>query len=281
MNASRGFLARTALFAATAVAALTAATAAQAARTGGDGRDDLLQGDAYGHRVSAAPGVCAYQAVDISASGQVLSPIAASGSVTALDDGAAELDLSQPFAFYGANWQRIAVSTNGYLAFIAEPGQEDGGDFNNDPYVPSLPDNARAAAARVLAYHDELDGEGAGATVRSAYFASCPRPSGLGDEACSVVQWKNWSRSGSSGTLDVTVILYHSSAAIALQYAALDASAGSSACIGIQSDGAVDGLNWSCNGSRTLAAASAVCLFDPAHLPQDVGDRLFANGFEP
>ncbi|MBN8742254.1 MAG: hypothetical protein BGP24_04925 [Lysobacterales bacterium 69-70] len=279
MNASRGFLARAALLAVTAAAAML--TAAQAARTGGNGRDDLLQGDAYGHRVSAAPDVCAYQAIDISASGQALAPIAASGTVTALDDGAAELDLSQPFAFYGESWQRIAVSTNGYLAFTADPGQEDGGDFNNDPYVPSLPDNARAAAARVLAYHDELDGEGAGATLRSAYFASCPRPSGLGDEACSVVQWKNWSRSGSSGALDVALILYHSSAAIALQYAALDASAGSSACIGIQADGAVDGLNWSCNGARPLVAASAICLFDPAHLPPDFSDRLFANGFEP
>ncbi|WP_257385887.1 hypothetical protein [Tahibacter caeni] len=261
-----------------APAALLAATAAQA---GGGGRDDLLQGDAYGHRVSAAAGVCAYQAIDISTSGQVLSPIAANGSVTALDDGAAELDLAEPFAFYGASWQRIAVSTNGYVAFIAEPGQDDGGDFNNDPYLPSLPDNARAAAARVLAYHDELDGEGAGATLRSAYFSSCPRPSGLGDEACSVVQWKNWSRSGSSGALDVVLIIYHASSAIALQYAALDASAGSSACIGIQADGAVDGLSWSCNGGRALAAASAVCLFDPAHLPPDGNDRLFANGFEP
>ena len=280
MKSSRGFLAPATRLALTATAAMALVSAAQAARTGNAGRDDLLQGDAYGHRVSAAASICAYQAVDISTSGQVLSPIAASGSVTALDDGAAELDLAQPFAFYGASWQRIAVSTNGYVAFIAEPGQEDGGDFNNDPYVPSLPDNARAAAARVLAYHDELNGEGAGSTLRSAYFASCPRPSGLGDEACSVVQWKNWSRSASSGTLDVVLILYHASAAIALQYAALDTSAGNSACIGIQSDGATDGLNWSCNGGRALTAGSAICLFDPAHLPPDGNDRLFADGFE-
>lgn len=251
------------------------------ANAGNTGRDDVLQGDAYGHRVSADAALCPYVALDISASGQALNPVAANGSVASLDDGVAEVELAQTFAFYGADWQRIAVSTNGYVAFLAEPGLEDGGDFNNDPYVPSLPDNARAAAARVLAYHDELSGEDAGATLRSAHFASCPRASLFGDEACSVIQWKNWTRVGSSGSLDVTAVLYHTSAAIALQYAALDATAGSSACVGVQSDGAGDGLNWSCNGARLLQAGKAVCIFDPAHLPPGGNDLLFADGFEP
>ncbi|HSX62543.1 MAG TPA: hypothetical protein VLF18_20345 [Tahibacter sp.] len=247
----------------------------------GTGRNDVLQGDAYGHRISADASLCPYAVLDLSAGGQTLNPIAANGSVAALDDGAAEFELAQPFAFYGATWQRMAVSTNGYIAFLAETGLEDGGDFNNDPYVPSLPDNARAAGARVLAYHDELSGEDAGATLRTAHFASCPRASVFGDEACSVVEWKNWTRIGSSGTLDAALVLYHTSGAIALQYAALDASAGSSACVGIQSDGATDGLNWSCNGARPLVAGSAVCLFDPSHLPPGGSDLLFADGFEP
>lgn len=250
------------------------------ATAGGTGRNDVLHGDAYGHRVSADAALCPYVALDISASGQALNPVAANGSVAALDDGAAEVELAQPFAFYGTDWQRIAVSTNGYVAFLAEPGLEDGGDFNNDPYVPSLPDNARAAAARVLAYHDELSGEDAGATLRSAHFASCPRASLFGDEACSVIQWKNWTRVGSSGAVDMAVILYHTSAAIALQYTALDATAGGSACVGAQSDGARDGVNWSCNGARALTAGEAVCLFDPAHLPPGSNDTLFADGFE-
>lgn len=251
------------------------------AHAGGSGRNDVLQGDAYGHRVSAEPALCPYAALDISASGQALSPIAANGSVAALDDGAAEIDLAQPFPFYGTTWQRVAVSTNGYVAFIAEPGIEDGGDFNNDPYVPSLPDNARAAAARILAYHDELSGEDAGATLRAAHFASCPRASLFGDEACSVFQWKNWTRIGSSGALDATLVLYHTSAAVALQYTTLDASAGSSACVGMQADGATDGLNWSCNGARALSSGSAVCIFDPSYLPPGGSDTLFADGFEP
>ena len=247
---------------------------------GGTSRNDVLQGDAYGHRVSNDTGLCPYSAIDISTNGQALSPVAANGSVTALDDGAAEVELALPFAFYGTDWQRIAVSTNGYIAFLSETGLEDGGDFNTDPYIPSLPDNARAAAARVLAYHDELSGEDAGATLRSAHFASCPRASLFGDEACSVIQWKNWTRIGSSGALDVALVLYHTSGAIALQYAALDASAGSSACIGAQADGAADGLNWSCNGARALSAGSTICIFDPAHLPPGGNDLLFADGFE-
>lgn len=263
-----------------AFAALAPLLAAQAVVAGSSGRNDVLQGDAYGHRISADAALCPYVALDISTTGQALAPIAANGSVTALDDGAAEFDLAQPFMFYGTSAQRVAVSTNGYLAFIAETGLEDGGDFNNDPYVPSLPDNARAAAARVLAYQDELHGENAGATLRSAHFASCPRPSALGDEACSVVHWKNWTRTGSSGALDVMLILYHTSAAITLQYAALDASAGGSACIGVQADGAADGVSWSCDGARPLAAGSAVCIFDPAHLPPGGNDSVFANGFE-
>ncbi|MBL8301052.1 MAG: hypothetical protein JNN30_22140 [Rhodanobacteraceae bacterium] len=250
------------------------------AHSGTTNRDDVLQGDAYGHRVSADATLCPYAALDISANGQALNPVASNANVTALDDGAAEVDLALPFSFYGTVWTRIAVSTNGYIAFLAEPGLEDGGDFNNDAYVPSLPDNPRAAAARVLAYQDELNGEGAGATLRSAHFASCPRASLFGDEACSVVQWKNWTRVGSSGALDVALILYHTSRAIVLQYTALDASAGSSACIGIQSDGATDGLNWSCNGMRPLSAGSAVCIFDPSRLPPGSNDLIFANRFE-
>lgn len=271
---------RFAPFVAPLVALLVVLFVPALAYAGGAARNDVLQGDAYGHRVSADPALCPFSSLDISTGGQALSPIAANGNVTALDDGAAEIELAAPFTFYGTDWQRIAVSTNGYVAFLAETGLEDGGDFNNDPYVPSLPDNARAAAARVLAYHDELSGEDAGATLRSAYFANCPRASLFGDEACSVIQWKNWTRIGSGGALDVVAVLYHTSGAIALQYAALDASNGSSACIGIQADGATDGLNWSCNGARALTSGSAVCLFDPAHLPPSGNDLLFADGFE-
>ncbi|TDR45923.1 hypothetical protein DFR29_104359 [Tahibacter aquaticus] len=242
-------------------------------------RSDVLQGDAYGHRISADPALCAYEPIDMSAAAS-LAPIAAGGSASALDDGAAVVDLPQAFPFYGTAPTRLSVSTNGYIAFVNAADEEDGGDYNNDPYVPSLPDNARAGSARLYVYHDELNGEGGGASLRSAYFAHCPRTSLIPDEACSVIAWKGWSRGGSSGSLDVTAVLYHGSGNIALQYASLDASAGNSACIGAQSDGAIDGVSWSCNGGRSLAAATAVCIFDPAYAPPVVEDALFADGFD-
>ena len=65
-----------------------------------------------------------------------------------------------------------------------------------------------------------------------------------------------------------------------MQYTALDATAGSSACAGLQSDGAADGGAWSCNGTRALETGTALCLFDPAHLPSTSNDGLFADGFE-
>lgn len=256
-----------------AAAALLLANAAHADRF------DIVQGDAYGHRISADPALCAFEPIDMSAA-TTLAPVAAGPSVAALDDGAAVVELVQPFPFYGAAPGRIAVSTNGYIAFLGADDDEDGGDFANDPYIPNLPDNARAASARVLAYHDELNGEGAGAALRSAYFASCPRVSLIPGEACSVVEWSGWSRAGSSGSLTVSAVLYHTSGNIALQYAALDASAGDSACIGAQAEGAVDGVSWSCNGGRSLAAGSAVCIYHPDYAPPVIVDALFADGFD-
>lgn len=256
-----------------AAAALLLAASAQGSRY------DIVQGDAYGHRLSADPALCAYEPVDMSAA-TTLAPVAAGAAAGALDDGAAVVELAQPFPFYAATKNRVAVSTNGYLAFVSAEEEEDGGDFGNDPYIPNLPDNARAASARVFAYHDELNGEGAGAALRSAYFAACPRTSLIPGEACSVIEWSNWSRAGSSGSLTFSAVIYHTSGNIALQYATLDASAGSSACIGVQADGAVDGASWSCDGGRSLAAASAVCIYHPDYAPPIIVDALFADGFD-
>lgn len=250
-----------------------------AAAAHGSGRADIVQGDAYGHRLSADPALCAYEPISM-AGATTLAPLAAGPGVAALDDGAAVVELAQPFPFYGATPGRIAVSTNGYIAFPGTDEEDDGGDFGNDPYIPNLPDNAHAASARIFAYHDELHGEGAGAALRSAYFASCPRTSLIPGEACSVIEWSNWSRAGSSGSLSFSAVLYHTSGNVALQYAALDASAGGSACIGAQSDGAVDGASWSCDGGRSLAAGSAVCFFHPDYSPPVIVDALFADGFQ-
>jgi hypothetical protein len=252
---------------------------AAAVATAGTIRSGYSQADGYGHLVSGAAADCPYTAVDISATGTVLTLTAADGSVTALDDGAAVIALAAPFEFYGQAINSIVASTNAYLAIADSLGVENGGDFSNDPYLPAVPENTPAAFGRIDVYHDELTGEPSG-QMTTQYFATCPRASeAIGTEACSVVQWKNFAKIGNAGTLDVQAILYHASSEIVLQHTAVDASAGNSACVGIQDPLAADGGAWSCNGTHPIIAGSAVCFIDPAHPPVAL-DRLFANGFE-
>lgn len=261
--------------------ALALAVLAPACLAGGNPRADLTQLDGYGHFGSADPALCAYQPVAMD-SATPLSLGAASPSATALDDGAAQFTLAEPLRFFGIDYSSLVVSSNGYVAFAADTSEENGGDFSNDIYLPAVPDNAAFATARIFAYHDELSGEGAGASLVQQHFSNCPRPSGLAaDEACSVVRWHNWNRLGDNQPISVQLVLYHASYAIAVQYETLDAGAGASACVGLQSQDAADGGAWSCNGARILSAGSSVCFFDPAHLPgSGVDDTLFADGFE-
>lgn len=260
--------------------ALALAALAPACLAGTNPRAALTQLDGYGHFGSADPALCAYLPIDLDGA-TPLGLSAASPAVGALDDGAAQFTLAGPLRFYGSDYTSLVVSSNGYVAFAADTAEENGGDFSNDAYLPAVPDNAAFATARIFAYHDELSGEGAGAALRQQHFTACPRPSGLvADEACTVVHWHDWSRLGESQLIDVQLVLYHASHAVAVQYGALDAGAGASACVGLQSHNAEDGGAWSCNGARPLGAGSAVCFFDPAHLPGGVADALFADGFE-
>ncbi|MEO8671330.1 MAG: hypothetical protein ABI411_08445 [Tahibacter sp.] len=244
-------------------------------------RDRLTQLDGYGYFASSDASVCAYNPVDIETAGTSLSPTASTNGVAALDDGAAAVALTQPFRFYATAYSSVVVSTNGYVAFAATLAEENGGDFSNDPYLPAVPDNSPSSSARIYAYHDELSGEAAGASLKHAYFAQCPRPSGIvPNEACSVLRWKDWTRLGENQPIDVELVLYHASDSISVQYISIDASAGGSACTGVQSANAADGGAWSCNGTRAISAGSAICFFDPAHLPATVQDHVFSDGFE-
>lgn len=252
---------------------------AEAAVAGTGSREALTQLDGYGHFGSGDAALCAYAPVTTEAAG-VLSLTAASPAAPALDDGAAAFALQQPFAFFGTDYDTLVVSSNGYVAFAATTADEDGGDFSNDLYLPAVPDNAAFSTPRIYAYHDELSGEGSGAQLSQQYFAACPRASGVIDgEACSVVRWKNWNRLGDNQPIAFELVLYHASAAIALQYTTVDAMAGASACVGLQGADAADGGAWSCNGTRIIAAGSAICLFDPAHLP-NANDAIFADDFD-
>jgi hypothetical protein len=239
--------------------------------------------DGYGYQhYQSASAQCGYQYVDASG-GSLLSLIPASAMVPAGDDGAALLNLAAPFELYGVSGNALVASSNGYLAASNDLAHEDGGDFSADCPLPAIADNAAATQSRIYVYHADLDSAPNTGSMFSQYFASCPRTSESGiDEACTVVQWQNWALRGQSGTLDMEAVLYHATYEIALQYQALDASSGSTATIGTQSENAMSGNALGCAGSRSLTPATALCIFDPRFPPgsQGIADRIFSNGFE-
>jgi hypothetical protein len=234
--------------------------------------------DQYGYQVQVGDSAqCGYSYVDASG-GDLLVLSAAPGSIPASDDGAARVPLALPFELYGVALDTLVASSNGYLAAADALATEDGADFSADCPLPAIADNAVAAQARIYAYHADLDAAPNGA-LHTQHFSTCPRASDTGiAEACTVVQWQDWSLRGQGGVLNMQAVLYHSSFEIALQYQTLDASLGATATLGLQGPDAVSGVAAGCAGSRPLAPAMSVCLFDPRFPPQS--DTLFANGFD-
>ena len=77
-------------------------------------------------------------------------------------------------------------------------------------------------------------------------------------------------------------ILYHTSFEVSLQYHDVDGSQGGSASVALQDPAAGSAAVYACDGSRPVAAAQAVCFFDP-RFPAGSGgvnDPIFADGFE-
>jgi len=192
---------------------------------------------------------CSYSYVDATG-GTALSLLADSGAASAADDGAAAVTLGAPFELYGVSANSVVVSSNGYLAAPADASSEDGGDFSQDCPLPAIADNAVATQARIYVYHADLDGTPNAGTLYENYFASCPRASESGaSEACTVVQWQNWALRGQNGALNMEAVLYHTSFEIVLQYKTLDASIGTTATIGTQSNNATSGNAYACGGT--------------------------------
>jgi uncharacterized repeat protein (TIGR01451 family) len=220
-----------------------------------------VAGDDYGHLViDSADADCSYQFVDIEGSGAPLS-WTASGADPAADDGGAALTLTQPFEFYGVTVSELVVSTNGYLAFGAAIGTEDGGDFSNDAQLPAIPDNDLGVAARAMVYHDDLSGFMSGGTASWQYFAACPRDSdALGPEECTVVQWSDWSIAAAGSTFDMQALLYHESFEIVFQVKPAAATL-DQGTIGVQDSTAQSAAQY--RPSAALSSDIAICVFDP------------------
>jgi hypothetical protein len=241
--------------------------------------------DSFGYQAVDSSGAqCSYSYVDASG-GDILNLTAASNAAnapTANDDGGAVVSLSAPFQLYGVSQNSLVASSNGYLAAATDLTQEDGGDFSQDCPLPAIADNVVATQARIYAYHADLDGTPNNGTMYTQFYASCPRASDSGNaEACTVVQWQNWAMRGQTGTLNMEAVLYHTTFEIALQYQTLDASLGSTATIGTQSNNATSGNAYACGGAShntdrifangfdvvSRVPAMAVCFFDPRYLP--------------
>jgi len=241
-------------------------------------RDALLPADAYGYALRRSPDpLCPSAWIDLHA-GTPLG-LTAAGDADADDDGGVVVALPLPFEFYGQPQSTLVVSSNGYLAFAEDLQTEDGGHWRSDCPLPAIADNRRASMARVHALLADLE-RGPAGDLRWAHFAECPRVSAHGADACSVVQWRDWKRIGTNGTVDMQVVLHHAHREIAVLYGALDADATQAATFGIQNAGASSAALAGCGTSAPPPAFSAVCYFDglPPETPADV---IFADSFDP
>lgn len=235
--------------------------------------------DAYGYTVfDTSTNRCVSAPVDIKASGTPLDLVAAESSGNADDEGAAVLPLTAPFEYYGTAVEAVTASSNGYLALGGAVDAENGGDFSNDCPLPAVPDNASPASGRIYALHDDLAGAG---ELYTEYFDNCPRPSGTSvDGACTVIQWTQWQTLGAAERFTFQVLLYHTSAAIAVQYLDVPAAALAGATLGLQNETSTSGTPISCNSAQTLSPVRGFCAYDPRFPSLVVLDTVFADGFQ-
>jgi len=234
--------------------------------------------DSFGYVVynQTQPG-CTYSFVDIRATGTPVAFTAPHRDLVldppASDDGGAVITIGGPFRFYGTSVSQLVMSTNGFLATAGSLDNDDGRDFSNDAPLPAVPGHTTSVsgqqifgvAGRLMPYHDDL-AAGAAGSAQQQYFPVCPRDSGtVAGEPCTVLQWSDWGFArGLPGTFSFQALLYHSSNAIAFQFAPGDPSGGGSATVGIQDSEARVGLEYEANQAGAVPGGTAVCLYEPA-----------------
>lgn len=232
---------------------------------------DAGENHRYAATRSGTSPACGYDYIELGAAARTLTLKPRPGAEP--DDGAASLKLMRPFTLFGVEHGALVVSANGYLAAAASLDAEDGSDFGNDCPLPHVADNAVATQDRIYVYHDDLrPRRDSGGQVRVAFFHDCPRaPAGDRREACTVVEWNGFERSGpllSTQPLRAQAVLYHDSGQIVMQYASVDDSRGSSATIGLQGRGGLVASTSTCNEPESVRARQAVCFASPrAALP--------------
>lgn len=227
----------------------------------------LATADSFGYtRADNTSSQCRFQAVDMSAR-PFLTPVAASDTVGAFDDGAvSNLSLGpNPFDYYGQSFSQLQMSTNGYLSTSQNDG---GGSFANSCGIYSTgPDNGI-----LQALHDDLVVQPGGG-LRHAYFSTCPRVPDVGSttQGCTVFEWRNMGQYTDSDTAPVgnaviQAILYDQSYEIVYQYLTGLNDSGSSATIGIQDTSESVRNQYSCNTDNAPTNRS-VCFYHPSAQP--------------
>ena len=176
--------------------------------------------DAFGYRWSDSnePGGPAFAWQDISATG---TPIA---DVTTDDDTSAPIALGFNFPFYGATFNAIRVSSNGWLSFTSSSTA-----YSNQP----LP-NAGAPENLVAPFWDDLNPGG----VPRIYYQS------FGSRA--VIQWHQMPRYNQAGSSLTFQAILDSSGAVTFQYLSLTGTL-DSATVGIQNATRTTGLTTAYN----------------------------------
>jgi len=206
--------------------------------------------DAFGYTFTdSAAGNCAFQFIDISATGDLL--------VSGDDVSSGPIALQGPFNFYGEDLTEIVMASNGYLS--TDP-TDAGPDLSNDCPLPSAVSSG--GGARIYPLNDDLVTN----TGYVQYFPSCPRPSDqfpTADLGCTVFHYDEATHFGGAEVFDLEAILYDSSYEIVFQHDDRNPEAGSGSTTGIQNAAADDGLTYACDTPASIPANSAQCFVHP------------------
>lgn len=210
-------------------------------------------------------GSCAFQFIDLSDSVDALPLLASSIGFPAEDDGSTEDIVLGDFAFeaYGEVIERVRMSTNGYIS--AQPDAT-GGDFRSE--CPMPPDDDEDDVRLNVQHEDMITADG----LRSASFASCPRPAEVGaaDQPCVVFQWSGMGLFQSSGvpngSIDYQAVVYPASKQITYQYQDTLSGLGADADISIYGGPGRSSITYSCKAA-VLEAGRSVCFFHPDFQP--------------
>ena len=158
------------------------------------------------------------------------------------DDSAAQVNLPFNFNFYGTNYNRAYVSTNGFLNFAA----------SNTSYSNSAIPSSAVPNAAIYPFWDDLNVD-ASASVRTQTVGTSPNRQ-------FVIEWRNVSIYGdTSRRMDFEVILYENGQ-ILTQYRNLAADAreqGNSATVGVENQAGTVALQFA-NNTASLTNNLAV-----------------------